>query len=1107
MKSGSELGSEAGSTATDSPGSAPPSPEELAQQFPQLEILELLGQGGMGIVYKARQPRLDRLVALKILPPEAGRDPAFAERFAREARALAKLTHPSIVTVYDFGESGGRFYLLMEFVDGLNLRQLLRERRLRPEEALQVVPQICEALQYAHEQGVVHRDIKPENILLDRKGHVKIADFGLAKLLGQKATDSALTGSQQVMGTPHYMAPEQMERPLAVDHRADIYSLGVVFYEMLTGELPLGRFAPPSQKVQVDVRLDEVVLRALEKEPERRYQHASDVKAEVETIQNSASGAEVPHASHKHTDLRERRMALTEALNAHDQEAIKSFLDPAFVARDRKGRVVATYWQLLDQMTALFHNHPEYHQSLAIESIDEEDNVLRIVTRRVESMKVLWFFPANYTSRWVETWKMVNGSWLCEEERAIGYHDPASEQLERMALSLLPENKIAAIQAYRQKTGASLSEAKEAVEAIARKHGLALSPSSLLNSPDTWGILLCVMGIAAGFTPAVIRHLNPSIAGYNVYKKFEPHQRREWVSVPDTGMFRLDGELSPEWCSITATFLALGLFLIGTHSVRRMAIRRGIAMLLAGTVLLVIDVVRAQPMFGSAELSTTPYIGFYIVVALAVGLLILGAMTLRFALMDSSLDPDAQAMTFWRRKLHSLWQSVLSLSVGSRVKEAGSHSTEAESNDAHLSGSALDTEQPVSHHADLPARTPEADSVSGSSMMPVNPVGSAAPALTNQPFQKPSGTVIKVAKAFLLIVFTCCLILFLSVNASGSPRGHRIQVGFPSPWFEAEGSPTAFTHHVNLLSWSWAIAALGALSCSLYGAIRKRETAKLSALEKLGSRGCLLWLLIVLFALVVVSGMALWMMTQEWAIVEKESKSDKERIQGTWVVRSVEEAGKSVPVKVVTAMAFSSDKVKVIKEDEEQEGSFRLDPTQNPKRIDLLIEGLSAPGIYSLEDDRLTICLNLEEHGKRPRRFATDAKTPGWRLMTLKRQQTDLEAIQGRWVAVSADYNGRRAPEEEVRWIALTFQGHKVVVKGFKGNDQREDGNFRLDPTQAPKWIDLEVAEKRMSGIYVLEVDRLTICFNQNEASERPKTFATDRETELSLIVLKRQKQ
>jgi serine/threonine protein kinase len=263
---------------------APPRPEDLAPLFPHLEIRELLGQGGMGVVYKARQVRLDRLVALKVLPPELGRDPAFAERFAREARALARLTHPRIVAVHDFGQSGGLFYLLMEFVDGVNLRGLLRQGRLKPEEALRIVPQICEALQYAHEEGVVHRDIKPENILLDRRGNVKIADFGLAKLLGVVTPDSALTGSRQVIGTLRYMAPEQMEKPLAVDHRADIYSLGVVFYEMLTGELPLGRFAPPSKKVDVDVRLDQVVFRALEKEPERRYQHISEVKTEVESL-------------------------------------------------------------------------------------------------------------------------------------------------------------------------------------------------------------------------------------------------------------------------------------------------------------------------------------------------------------------------------------------------------------------------------------------------------------------------------------------------------------------------------------------------------------------------------------------------------------------------------------------------------------------------------------------------------------------------------------------------------------------------------------------------------------------------------------------------------
>jgi tRNA A-37 threonylcarbamoyl transferase component Bud32 len=261
-----------------------PTTEELADLFPQLEILELLGQGGMGAVYKARQPGLDRFVALKILPPEAVRDPAFAERFEREARALARLGHPNIVSVYDSGKAGDLYYFIMEYIDGVNLRQLIRTSHILPREALQIVPQICDALQFAHDEGIVHRDIKPENILLDKRGRVKIADFGIAKLLGSKAVEYTLTGPWQVMGTAHYMAPEQMAKPQEVDHRADIYSLGVVFYELLTGQLPLGRFPPPSKKVEIDVRLDQIVLRALESEPERRYQHVSDVKTEVETI-------------------------------------------------------------------------------------------------------------------------------------------------------------------------------------------------------------------------------------------------------------------------------------------------------------------------------------------------------------------------------------------------------------------------------------------------------------------------------------------------------------------------------------------------------------------------------------------------------------------------------------------------------------------------------------------------------------------------------------------------------------------------------------------------------------------------------------------------------
>jgi tRNA A-37 threonylcarbamoyl transferase component Bud32 len=261
-----------------------PTPAELAPHFPDLEILELLGQGGMGAVYKARQRKLDRLVAIKVLPPEWGSDPAFAERFAREARTLARLNHPQVVSVHDFGEAGGHYFLVMEFVDGVNLRQLLAAGRLQPRQALSIVAQICDALQYAHEQGVVHRDIKPENILLDKRGRVKIADFGLAKLLRRSRNEYTLTGSRQVMGTLDYMAPEQRSTPQTVDHRADIYSLGVVFYEMLTGELPLGRFAPPSERASVDGRLDDVIFRALEREPERRYQRISAVKDDVESI-------------------------------------------------------------------------------------------------------------------------------------------------------------------------------------------------------------------------------------------------------------------------------------------------------------------------------------------------------------------------------------------------------------------------------------------------------------------------------------------------------------------------------------------------------------------------------------------------------------------------------------------------------------------------------------------------------------------------------------------------------------------------------------------------------------------------------------------------------
>lgn len=258
----------------------PPAAEDLAKHFPQLEILSLIGRGGMGAVYKARQKQLGRTVALKILPPDVANDGAFADRFAREARALAAMGHPNIVTLYEFGEANGLYFFLMEYVDGVNLRQLMAAGKLAPKEALAIVPQVCDALQYAHDRGIVHRDIKPENILIGRDGVVKIADFGVARIVGS----SDGPAERGVMGTPAYMAPEQVERPAEADHRADIYSLGVVLYQMLTGELPGQRIEPPSRRVQIDVRIDEIVLRALEKSPEMRFSQASEFKTQVETV-------------------------------------------------------------------------------------------------------------------------------------------------------------------------------------------------------------------------------------------------------------------------------------------------------------------------------------------------------------------------------------------------------------------------------------------------------------------------------------------------------------------------------------------------------------------------------------------------------------------------------------------------------------------------------------------------------------------------------------------------------------------------------------------------------------------------------------------------------
>ncbi len=282
-----ELLARALNTAQPSPGAAhwsPPAPEELARLLPQYHIESLLGHGGMGAVYKGRQAALDRAVAIKLLPAEMAGDAQFIARFQREARTLARLQHPGIVAVHDFGQTAeGHLYFVMEFVDGTDLHRILHGPGLNPAQALELISQICEALHYAHGKGVIHRDIKPGNILVTTESRAKLADFGLSRPIKEEST--MLTGTNVIMGTADYMAPEQQEGH--ADQRADIYALGVMLYEMLCGQRPRGAFDPPSHRVQVDVRLDDVVLKAMQQQPERRYQQVSEMKTDVDRIRTT----------------------------------------------------------------------------------------------------------------------------------------------------------------------------------------------------------------------------------------------------------------------------------------------------------------------------------------------------------------------------------------------------------------------------------------------------------------------------------------------------------------------------------------------------------------------------------------------------------------------------------------------------------------------------------------------------------------------------------------------------------------------------------------------------------------------------------------------------
>lgn len=347
--------------ADSTPGLPPLSPEEIAPHFPQLEILKCLGRGGMGVVYQARQKSLNRLVALKLLAPERVRDVKFAERFTKEAHALAALNHPHIVTVHDFGQAGGFYFLLMEYVDGVTLRHAMNAGRFSPEQALAVVPPVCEALEYAHQHGIVHRDIKPENLLLDKTGRVKVADFGIARMLEPDGPAPVLAGTQPA-GTPHYMAPEEKPRPRP-DHRADIYSLGVVLYEMLTLELPFpvlaapdrletarrqlaARAVPPEPVRAVNPAVSRsvaaIVVKLLDPDPARRYQTADQLREDVarHLADRSLRHAPCPSVRERLAKWRRRNRRLAPAL-AVAVAALLLFILPATLIAARQAQIAA----------------------------------------------------------------------------------------------------------------------------------------------------------------------------------------------------------------------------------------------------------------------------------------------------------------------------------------------------------------------------------------------------------------------------------------------------------------------------------------------------------------------------------------------------------------------------------------------------------------------------------------------------------------------------------------------------------------------------------------------------------------------------------------------
>lgn len=271
----------------------PPSLEEVQALLPHLEILSYIGHGGMGTFYKARHPRLDRLVAIKILLIDPNSDSSFIEGFKREARAMAGLSHRNIIGIYDFGETDSALYLIMEYVQGDILERLIESRGFGLQEVVNILMQVCDALDHSHKQGVIHRDLRMGNTMLNISKEIKVGDFGLARLIGEELFRRNLTAENRAMGTMDYVAPEQYTPGMAFDLRADIFSLGLMLYKLATRTLPRGAFVPPSHFVpDLDPRVDEIVIRCMQRDPENRYQTVVDVRTQLDSLRPHPEGSQ-----------------------------------------------------------------------------------------------------------------------------------------------------------------------------------------------------------------------------------------------------------------------------------------------------------------------------------------------------------------------------------------------------------------------------------------------------------------------------------------------------------------------------------------------------------------------------------------------------------------------------------------------------------------------------------------------------------------------------------------------------------------------------------------------------------------------------------------------